>query len=156
MQEINNHSKKISILVSLAIILSLLGLGDALFLAIRHYQGATVTCVISEGCDAVTNSAYSVFWGVPLAVFGVMYYASLFGMLLWFNAMERGGILRLVLILAAAGFLVSFYLTYLQVFIIGAICAYCVLSGVFTTLILVLSFSAIKKVRNYEQKLQEN
>ena len=135
----------IDTLVSLAIILSLLGLGDTLFLAIKHYQGAPVTCIILEGCDVVTTSSYSVVWGIPLAVFGVAYYASLFAMLLFFSVKKANIIFQLTLGAAILGFLVSCYLTYLQVFVIGAICVYCVFSAMLTTLVLVLLFLVIKK-----------
>jgi len=135
----------IDTLISLAIILSLLGLGDTVFLAIKHYQGAPVTCIILEGCDVVTTSSYSVVWGIPLAVLGAAYYASLFAMLLFFSVKKANIIFQLTLGVAILGFLVSCYLTYLQVFVIGAICVYCVFSALLTTLILFISFLAIKK-----------
>lgn len=146
MKSMNHQNlKSINALVSLAIIFSLLGLGDTLFLTIKHYEGTPLTCVILEGCDVVTTSSYSLLWGIPLALFGVMYYTALFGLLLIFAIYELRFILKLIAVIAVAGFLVSLYLTYIQVFVIGAICIYCVLSAVFTTLILILSILAIKR-----------
>ncbi|MEK7177850.1 MAG: vitamin K epoxide reductase family protein, partial [Patescibacteria group bacterium] len=65
----------------LLILLSLLGIADAAYLTYEHYQQVIPPCTvnrllpIASDCGKVLRSSYSVMFGVPLAVFGVIQYS---------------------------------------------------------------------------------
>ncbi len=67
------------------ILLAIVGLADSIYLAISHYRiytdiGYRSFCAISKAinCDTVSQSAYSIFWGVPVPVWGIIGYTFFF------------------------------------------------------------------------------
>ena len=122
---------------SIAALLSLLGLADALYLTVEHVTGQSVKCTIISGCSEVLSSSYAVVAGVPLAAIGAAAYFSVFSLavLAAFGYRIATTLLRP---LVAAMFLVSLWLVYLQAFVIREFCQYCLLSATITTLVLVV------------------
>jgi uncharacterized membrane protein len=124
-----------------AAVLAFLGLVDAAYLTYLKVQimSGGPGCAFG-GCDEVNQSPYAMLFGVPVAVWGFLVYAMLLGMsLLWLKAEgERGMWLsRGILALSACGVAFSAYLTALELFVIRAICPYCVVSAILITLVLV-------------------
>lgn len=95
----------------------------------------------SGSCDLVNLSAWGSFLGLPVAAWGMGYYATLFAVA-FAGAHDRWSaspmVPRLLLLLAVWGLLFSAYLTYLELFVIQAICRWCVVSA-----LLVLSILAV-------------
>ena len=121
-------------LTSLAALLCLAGLGVAGYLTYVHYEGIAPICT-SGGCEKVQASSYSELAGVPVALLGLLGYAAIALSLLW-----RGDAGRTVTAgLAIAGFGFSAYLTYLELFVIDAICQWCVASAVLMAALLVVA-----------------
>ena len=64
-------------------LLSLFGIADAAYLTYEHYQQVTPPCTVNHllpivsDCGKVLRSSYSVMFGVPLAVFGIVQYSFL-------------------------------------------------------------------------------
>jgi uncharacterized membrane protein len=116
-----------------AVLLALLGLFDAAYLALERAIGDPGGfCPTGGGCVTVQSSAYSTLLGVPVAYIGVVGYAALLAVaLLSLSADEVAGLPLPVLLLglASGGVLFSLYLSYLQVVVIGAICFWCVVSA---------------------------
>src|SRR5690349_11537376 len=112
-----------------AALLALLGLFDASYLALERALGNTgIFCPTGGGCTTVQSSAYSVMFGVPVAYTGVAGYLVLLVLALWSLSAERpAGLRALLLGFASAGLLFSLYLSYLQLFVIKAICFWCVI-----------------------------
>ncbi|MFO7893164.1 MAG: vitamin K epoxide reductase family protein [Longimicrobiales bacterium] len=119
--------------------LAVVGLGVAAYLAVVEVTGADAVCGPVGNCNIVQQSPYARLLGVPIGVLGVVGYAVLL-------ATWAAG--RLVpearfaarsatwwMALGATGF--SIYLTFLEPFVIGASCAWCLTSAVAATLILV-------------------
>ena len=108
---------------------SLVGILDASYLAAKHYQEASVICSVIEGCDKVTTSVYSTLGGMPVALFGVIYYFLILIFMIWYlwNRNEKN--FERLLRISVFGFLASLWFTYLQIFIIKAICLYCLVSA---------------------------
>ena len=80
----------------------------------------------SGGCETVQTSSYATIFGVPVAVMGLVGYSGLL-----FSALLRGEAgVYLAFLVALVGALFSAYLTYLEVFVIHAICEWCVASAV--------------------------
>ena len=126
------------------ILLSLAGLGDASYLTAKHYLGVPVACSVFEGCDKVLTSQYAVWWGVPVALLGVAYYLTLLILAAGFVFTGRVALFRFAAMLTAAGFAASLWFIYLQLFVINAVCLYCLISSVASTLLFILGIYALK------------
>lgn len=121
-------------------VLGVIGLVLAIYLTYLDYSGAEVTfCSEGSGCNEVRNSEYVNLLGVPVALWGVIGYLAIIGAALA-PLTERTKNLSLF-VLAIVGFTFSVYLTYLELFVIHAICPYCIGSAVVIALILILLVS---------------
>lgn len=88
--------------------------------------GSALFCSAGSGCDVVQASRYAVFLGLPTALWGAGLYAAIGGLALARLTVGRW-LAAFLLAVAAASF--SLYLTYLELFVLRAVCAYCVLSA---------------------------
>jgi uncharacterized membrane protein len=112
--------------------LALLGAAIAGYLTWVHYSGLEPICAGGGGgCERVQSSSYADLAGVPVALLGLIGYLTIAG-LLWAPG-ELGRVGPALLALIGAGF--SFYLTYLELFEIDAICQWCVASAIVMTLL---------------------
>jgi uncharacterized membrane protein len=128
--------------------LAALGLGDALYLMWVHATASKIACPIGS-CDVVNASAYAEVWGFPVAGIGVAGYLALLalGTMAWRAEDEAGrrGWLRWVFAGGLAGVLYAIYLTYLELYVINAICFWCVVSAIVITLICIISGLALRR-----------
>jgi uncharacterized membrane protein len=117
-------------------ILALAGLGVAAYIAIAEGGGGAPKCLAGgHGCETVAQSHYSHLAGVNVAAIGIFGYV-----LLLITAVVSGDIGRFGGFLTAlVGFGFSAYLTYLELFVIDAICQWCVASAVLMTLSLAVA-----------------
>lgn len=120
-------------------ILSIVGFVDASFLAVEHYMGKIPPCSLTNGCEKVTTSDYSVIFGVPVALAGALYYLSLIVLLILFLDIKKPIFIKIFISLTGLGFISSIFFTYLQFFVIKAICPYCLLSAFTSTSLFFLS-----------------
>lgn len=135
----------------LVIILSIVGIVDTTYLTFEHYSNTIPHCadVAFVDCGAVLRSVYSVVFGVPLTLIGLGYYLTTF-LLASFGLLRRNQLaIALTIGLSMGGFLFSLVLLYLQIWVIGAICLYCTLSGVTSTLIFLTTFLGLPNERKY-------
>jgi len=118
-------------------ILSVAGMGVAAYLIYVHYADKPVACLVGHGCQTVQQSSYSTIAGVPVALLGGLAAASLLvvalgrlaGLAL---AVEWASLAALGITTASVAF--AAYLTYVELFVLEAICIYCVtLASIFTT-----------------------
>jgi uncharacterized membrane protein len=125
---------RLSRLYTLAAVLSLAGLADAIYLTVEHLSGRSVRCTVTSGCSEVLGSPYATIGGYPLALFGAAAYFTAFSLatLAAFGS-ERAG--NLFAVLVALMFATSLWLLYLQAFVLHAFCQYCLLSAAVTTLL---------------------
>ncbi len=109
------------------------GIGVATYITIADAGGGAPACVVGgSGCQTVADSEYSHLLGVNVSVFGIVGYV-----LLLLSAVVRGDAGRFGgLLLSLIGFGFSAYLTYLELFVIDAICQWCVVSAALMTLAL--------------------
>jgi|SRR5689334_7449848 len=116
----------------IATFLATFGIGVATYIAIADSGGGSPVCIAgSHGCQTVAESSYSHLLGVNVAVFGIAGYV-----LLLLCALLRGDGARMGgFLLALVGFGYSFYLTYLELFKIEAVCQWCVASAICMTLL---------------------
>lgn len=130
--------KTIEKIAVLFLALGLIGFLDAGFLTIEHYRAAPVPCSITEGCEEVLTSEYAQVRGIPVALFGSIYYFSIMVFSFLFLT-RRGPWLLYASVLSAAGLAASLWFVYLQLFVIKAICQYCMLSAADSTVLFLAS-----------------
>lgn len=124
------------VLRAIAGVLALAGIGVATYITVVEAGGSAPQCLAGgHGCETVANSHYSHLAGVNVAVFGIVGYVLLGG-----AALAGGDVARIAgFAIALVGFGFSAYLTYLELFVIDAICQWCVASAVLMTLLLVVN-----------------
>lgn len=133
--------------IAIALIsIALIGFSDASYLTIEHLRGAEPACGLIEGCGEVTSSEYATIMGIPVALGGALYYLSILLLSIAYLDVKKETILRVVAYLSPIGFLASLYFVYLQLFVIHAICIYCMGSAISSTLIFVLGMWLLKKL----------
>jgi uncharacterized membrane protein len=119
-------------------VLALLGLADAAYLTITHYTGGSVSCSVLHGCEQVLTSKYATFSGIPVAAFGAAYYSAIFLLSYYYRLSGNKALWRLLQAGVATGLIVTLILLYLQLAVIRAVCQYCMLSAILTTMIAVI------------------
>jgi uncharacterized membrane protein len=117
------------------------GLGVATYLTAVRAAGDDPTCVIGGGCHTVQQSEYSELAGIPVAVLGIVAYAVL--LVAAILPGPAGRALGLFTALVGVGF--SAWLTYAELVLIDAVCAWCVTSAILITLALILT--AVRALR---------
>jgi uncharacterized membrane protein len=117
-------------------VLALTGIGVATYIVIADSGGGAPKCLAGgTGCETVANSHYAHLAGINVAVFGIFgYVLLLLAALVPGDPGRFGGFLT-----ALIGFGYSAYLTYLELFVIDAICQWCVGSAVLMTLSLAVA-----------------
>ena len=113
------------------LLLSFGGIADAAYLTQHELSGTPLLCNVQNlsDCNTVASSQFSHIFGVPLAAFGVAFYVLVFILaaleLVLFDQLLR----RTLQVISLIGVLASLYFTFVQAFIIGALCIYCVASA---------------------------
>lgn len=106
-------------------LLAAAALGIALYLTWTKLAGEAPVCGPLQGCETVNTSPYSVFLGIPVAVYGVGAAALiLVASLAWWRRADRRA-LYLAYSLGLASLPVLAYLVYLELAVILAVCAWC-------------------------------
>ncbi|MEK6717122.1 MAG: vitamin K epoxide reductase family protein [candidate division NC10 bacterium] len=108
------------------------------YLSVKRFTGGSLACTRWASCDLVNNSVYAKIYGVPVAFIGLAGYLLLLGLAL--AALQATGpaqrcLLALSFVLALGGVGFSAYLTYLELYVIEAICMWCVISAILITLL---------------------
>jgi uncharacterized membrane protein len=117
-----------------------IGVLVATYLTYVHYADLQPLCAGGGGgCERVQSSSYAKVGGVPVAVLGLAGYVAIAAALL--AAGERARLVAAAL--AVTGFGFSAYLTYLELFVIDAICQWCVTSAALMTVLAVLTVARL-------------
>ncbi len=109
--------------------LAALGLVIAAYLTLTKLGGGLPVCGPVSGCEDVAKSEYSAILGVPIAAFGALFSGALAVLgLAWARTGDRRA-LMVAYGLGLVGVIVVGYLTYLELFVVYAVCAWCVAYG---------------------------
>jgi uncharacterized membrane protein len=123
-------------------VLCAVGLTVASYLAYVETRQVKAVCGPVGDCNAVQQSEYALLFGVlPVAVLGVVGYVAILAAWAWgrFGWGRLAELAPLALFgMALLGTLFSIYLTFLEPFVVGATCSWCLTSAVMMTLILLL------------------
>lgn len=110
----------------------------AIYLTVVHYAHVSPICT-SGGCEKVQQSSYATVGGVPVAVLGLLAYASLL-----LTTAVRGVPAALAgAVIALAGAAFSGYLLWAQLARIHAICQWCVGNDVVIAVIAILCVACV-------------
>ena len=127
-------------------LMSLLGLAVATYLAYVEITHVEAICGPVGECNIVQSSSYAQILGIPIAVLGVLNYLAI--IILWLG--QRISIKQVanlsilgLLGLTLFGVFFSTYLTWLEIFAIHAVCAWCLSSAVITTVLMLLVVVAV-------------
>lgn len=123
-------------------VVALVGLAVAGYLAHVETTASEAVCGVVGDCNTVQQSPYARIFGIPIGLIGVAGYVAI--LLAWFYG--QAGSRRLadaaLLLMALFGVVFSIYLTFLEPFVIGATCLWCLTSAVLMALILWLAAPA--------------
>jgi uncharacterized membrane protein len=134
-------------LIALFILVTLIGFADATYLTVKHYQGIAPPCSLLQGCEVVTTSTYATIGPIPLSLVGSLYYLFLFIASIAYFDTKREIVIRIAAYATTLGLLTSAVLVYLQLFVISAICLYCMGSAVTSTFLFILGIIILKKLQ---------
>lgn len=133
-------------------VLALIGLSVACYLSYVETQLVEAFCGPVGDCNAVQSSPYARLFGViPIGVLGVLGYLTILAAWTWGRFRSNRWskpMYWVIFVLALIGTLFSLYLTYLEPFVIKAVCMWCLSSAVIMTLLMLLSlFPAVEETQ---------
>lgn len=102
------------------------GTAVSVYLVWVHYSGSLALCIGVGGCEAVQTSRYSMIGQVPVAAIGLGGFLAMLGISLARIARPRSEFDVALFALSLAAALYVVYLTYIEIFVLGAICPWCV------------------------------
>jgi uncharacterized membrane protein len=128
--------------------LSLAGIFVALYLLL-YKLGIVGNLACSIGsCETVNLSKWATFLGAPVAAWGVGFYVVMFVLALASlqdRYIESVGMSKVLALVSGSGFAFSAWLTYLELFVIHAVCQWCVVSAIIVTLIFVFALLDLRE-----------
>jgi len=120
-------------------VLALVGIFLSAYLLLYHMGVyGELVCGDEGSCEVVQASRFALMLGVPVAGWGLAWYGAVFGVALIGLRVDEVfglGLARLLAVLATAGVAFSAYLTYVELFVLHAICRWCVGSALLTLVI---------------------
>jgi uncharacterized membrane protein len=133
----------------LAALVALAGLFVALYLTLYKlgYIGNLVCAVGS--CEVVQTSRWATLLGYPVAVWGVAYYVAVLAIALAGltpSMVDSRRVSQVLVALTATGVAFSLWLTYLELFVIQAICMWCVVSAVLAAILFVIALLDLREL----------
>ena len=134
----------------LVALVALAGVFIALYLTLYKlgYIG-TIACAVGS-CETVQTSKWATFLGLPVGAWGVGYYLTVLTLaLLGLSGrfVESSRLSETLVALTGFGLLFSLWLTYLELFVIHAICQWCVISAILATILFVLSWLDLRDIK---------
>ena len=135
-------------------VLALTGMGISAYLTFTHFTEQPVACGGLGDCNTVQTSAYSEVLGIPVATLGLVFSAALLAVVLWRLtgselAIDWAPLAMFGMTLTGVGYAV--YLTYIELFVLEAICVWCV--SLATVIIASLLISVVEILAGDEEAL---
>lgn len=121
------------------IALSLVGIAIACYLTYSRYADVGLACA-TGGCETVQGSRYSAVAGIPVAVLGLLGYAGILATTVRDTVFARAAAFAL----ATIGFAFGLYLLYVQLFVLDAICHWCLASDAVMTALFVVTLLRVR------------
>ena len=131
---------------------SFLGLMDASYLAAKHYTGTIPVGAMVKGCEAFTTSQYAtiglpaVEGGISVALLGVIYYLAVLIISIAIIDTKSDRLKKFLAGFSVIGLMASIWFISLQLFVIKALCLYCLASAFSSTAIFITAFFLKKDI----------
>ena len=122
-----------------AVLCALGALVSGYLLVADFVLGGAELCLTGRGCDMVRESRYSSIGGIPVSLLGVLGYAAMAAAAV--SPLGRRARWNLLFWLSSGAVGFSAYLTYLEVFIIEALCSWCVASAAIAAAVFAIAAS---------------
>ncbi len=121
-------------------VLAVAGLAIAGYLTWARYAHESVSCPIGGGgCETVQESSYAELAGIPVALLGLLLYATVLGLVAWDAPVAR----QAVAVMALAGTAFAVYLIVIQLAVIDAVCSWCLANDVVVALLAVAAVARL-------------
>lgn len=130
-------------------LLAVVGICIALYLTLYKVGVIGVLSCSIGSCETVNTSRWSMLLGIPIAAWGLAAYVALLLLAMVGSGEAREEsvpISRLIVALAGWSVLFSAWLTYLELFVIHAVCIWCLSSAVLWLVIFILSVADLRAV----------
>lgn len=126
-------------LTLMSLLLTCIGLGLSAYLTYVHYNPSALVCS-DGGCAVVQSSKYSMMFGVPIAIFGLLMFATLIaGIILRELRADLADMISIaILMILVTAVIYWAYLTYLELRVLYAVCQWCVATSIATVLLLIV------------------
>jgi uncharacterized membrane protein len=123
-------------------ILAIIGLGASIYLTYVEVTHTNVVCGPVGDCNAVQSSPYAKLFGlIPIGLVGALGYIAILVTWLW-RRVRSDAFSKIagpiMFVMALFGTLFSVYLTYLELFVIHAVCIWCLSSAIIITALMLL------------------
>ena len=105
---------------------ALAGVVVSAYLTWVRYHPAALVCTVGGGCETVQQSRYAVLLGLPVALYGLIAWVAVVGLVAWDTELARA--LVAAIAVSALGF--AAYLVILQLAVIHAVCAWCMANDI--------------------------
>lgn len=125
-----------------SVTLSVLGMLVSIYMSIYKLTSNNAMCLGSGDCSTVNASPYAEVYGIPVAFVGVLGYFAIFALLIFQNRLgdfiQQNSTLA-VFGLALTGFAFTVYLIYLEIYVIKALCPFCITSQITMTILFMIA-----------------
>lgn len=131
----------------ISIILSLIGILDSTYLFIYKISKNNAMCLGNGDCATVNASRYSMIYGIPVSLLGMIAFLAILALLIfeYRNIFTKENSNLLIFGITLVGVIFSAYLTYIEYFVIFAVCPFCILSAIVITLLFIISIYKLFK-----------
>jgi vitamin-K-epoxide reductase (warfarin-sensitive) len=120
-------------------ILAVLGIFVSGYLTYSHYSGEPVYCGGASSCELVNSSRFAFIGPIPVAALGLAGYITILILSLIKSDEDRQWPAMLLFGMALIGVMFQWYLFYIEIAVLYAICYWCVSSQIIITLIFILA-----------------
>ena len=141
------YSPRTTTLFGIFTLVAVIGLMVSLMLTAIHLYAipAVPADAPVQGSIEVITSQWAYIFGVPLATLGALYYISTIGLALWWFDTQHPLIIKILTPVTATGVLASSYFVWLQLFPIGEICPFCMMSASATVILFGLELAILRQ-----------
>lgn len=125
-------------------LLAVIGFFIALYVFWGYVRQSSILC-LNSGCEIVRKSPYSYIFGIPIPGIGLVGYIGIIILAFSRTLFSSKKLLYILVGIAGFGFLLTAYFTFIEVFVIGAVCMWCVISAVIMTSIFIFSLMSFRQ-----------
>jgi len=129
------------------LVIGFIGFVDAVYLTTNHFLGIELNCGILKGCEQVTTSVYASVWGIPVALLGLIYYLFIILSSILYLDIKKELVLRFISRVTILGLIASLWFLFAQIFLIHALCTYCLISLITSSILFIIGVLFLKDNR---------